>query len=63
VRKDSRRVEVKIKHLGGGGGDRLFVSEGGRKSILLKGTQAKPARPYDKDRMEMKTLGWWVVKA
>jgi hypothetical protein len=22
-----------------------------------------PARPSDKDIMEVKTLGWWVVKA
>jgi hypothetical protein len=38
-------------------------AEGGRKSILLEGTQAMPARPSDKDRMGVKTLGWWVVKA
>jgi hypothetical protein len=36
---------------------------GGRKSILLEGTQAMPARPSDKDRMRMKTLGSWVIKA
>jgi hypothetical protein len=34
-----------------------------KKSILLEGTQAMPARPSDKDRMGVKTLGWWVVKA
>jgi hypothetical protein len=35
----------------------------GRKIISLEGTQAIPARPSDKDRMGVKTLGWWVVKA
>jgi hypothetical protein len=35
----------------------------GRKNILLEGTQAMPARPSDKDRMRVKTLEWWVVKA
>jgi hypothetical protein len=35
----------------------------GEKSILLEGTQAMPARPSDKGRMGVKTLGWWVVKA
>jgi hypothetical protein len=58
VRKDSRRVEVKRKFLGES--ERRFVSEGGRKSV--EGTQAMPARPSDKDRMGVKTLGWWVVK-
>jgi hypothetical protein len=43
--------------------ERRFIYEGGRKSILLEGTQAVPARPSDKDRMGVKTLGWWVVKA
>jgi hypothetical protein len=42
---------------------RSKISEGGGESILLQGTQAMPARPSDKDRMEVKTLGWWVVKA
>jgi hypothetical protein len=49
------------KHLGES--ERRFISEGVRKSILLEGTQAMPARPPDKDRMGVKTLGWWVVKA
>jgi hypothetical protein len=35
----------------------------GEKSILLEGTQAIPARPSDKDRMEVKSLGWWVFNA
>jgi hypothetical protein len=48
------------KHLGES--ERRFIS-GGKKSILLEGTQAMPARPSDKDRMAVKTLGWWVVKA
>jgi hypothetical protein len=55
VRKDSRRVEAKRKHLGGS--ERRFISEGGRKSILLEGTQAMPARPSDKDRLGVNTLG------
>jgi hypothetical protein len=59
IRKDSRRVEVKIKHLRES--ERSFVSGGG--GILLEGTQAMPARPSDKDRMRVKTIGWWVVKA
>jgi hypothetical protein len=33
------------------------------KSILLESTQTMPARPSDKDRMGVKTLGWWVVEA
>jgi hypothetical protein len=37
VRKDNRKVEVKRKHLEGGS-ERRFLSEGGRKSILLEGT-------------------------
>jgi hypothetical protein len=48
VRKDSRRVEIKIKHEGES--ERRFISEG-EKSIWLEGTQAMPARPSDKDRM------------
>jgi hypothetical protein len=31
---------------------------GGGKSILLQGTQAMPARPSDKDKTRVKTLGW-----
>jgi hypothetical protein len=53
VRKDSRRVEEKRKHLG----------ESERRFLYLRGTQAMPARPSDKGRMGVKTLGWWVVKA
>jgi hypothetical protein len=30
---------------------------------MLEGTQAVPARPSGNDRMRVKTLGWWVVKA
>jgi hypothetical protein len=44
-----------------GESERCFIS--GRKSILLEGTQAMPGRPSDKDRMRVKTLGWWMVKA
>jgi hypothetical protein len=54
VRKDSRSKE---KTSGG-----AVYLRGGRKSILLEGTQAMPARPSDKERMGAKTLGWWVVK-
>jgi hypothetical protein len=61
VRKDSIRVEEKRKHLGES--ERRFISEGEKKSILLEGTQAMPARPSYKGRMGVKTLGWWVVKA
>jgi hypothetical protein len=46
----------------GGARGALYLG-GGRKSILLEGTQAIPARPSDKERMGVKTLGWWVVKA
>jgi hypothetical protein len=60
VRKDSIRVEEKRKHLGKA---RSVLYLRGKKSILLEGTQAMPARPSDKGRMGMKTLGWWVVKA
>jgi hypothetical protein len=35
----------------------------GKKNVLLEGTQEMPARPSDKDRMGVKTLGWWVVDA
>jgi hypothetical protein len=56
VRKDSRRVEENTS-----GGKRVYLR--GKKSILLEGTQAMPARPSDKGRMGVKTLGWWVVKA
>jgi hypothetical protein len=41
--------------------ERRFISDGRRKNILLEGTQAMSACPSDKDRMGMKTLGWWVV--
>jgi hypothetical protein len=30
----------------------------GEGMLLLKGSQALPARHSDKDRMEMKMLGW-----
>jgi hypothetical protein len=59
-RKDSRR---EVKRNTWGESERRFISEGGRKRILLEGTQAMPARPSDKDAMRVKTLGWWVVKA
>jgi hypothetical protein len=51
------RTEFKIAYT-------IWVGRGGgRKSILLEGNQAMPARPSDKDIMGVKTLGWWVVKA
>jgi hypothetical protein len=60
VRKESISVEEKGNHLGES--ERSFMSEGEKKNSLLEGTQAMPARPSDKGRMGMKTLGWWVVK-
>jgi hypothetical protein len=50
-----RTVEVKRNHLGRGS-EKRYISEGGRKSILLEGTQAMAARPFDKDKMGVKTL-------
>jgi hypothetical protein len=47
VRKDSRRVEAKRKITGDGVRDTLFL---GRRK---RGSQAKPARPSDKDRMRI----------
>jgi hypothetical protein len=58
VKKDSIRVEENIWGRGRGA---LYLRR--KMSILLEGTQAMPARPSDKGRMGMKTLGWWVVKA
>jgi hypothetical protein len=52
VMKGSRRVEVKRKPLEES--ERRFISEGGRNSILLEGTQAMPAHPSDMDRMAVK---------
>jgi hypothetical protein len=42
---------------------RIYICGGGRKSILLEGTQAMPTRPSDKDRIGVKTFGWRVAKA
>jgi hypothetical protein len=61
VRKHSIRVEEKRK-TSGGKREALYIW-GGKKNILLEGTQAMPARPSDKGRMGVKTLGLWVVKA
>jgi hypothetical protein len=60
VRNDSRAVEVNKKI--GGNETRLISGGGRRKRILLEGTQAIPARPSDKDKMGVKTLGWRVVE-
>jgi hypothetical protein len=52
----SRRIaEVKRN----GESERRFIPGG---SILLEVTQAMPARPSNRDRMRVKTLGSWVVK-
>jgi hypothetical protein len=59
VRKDSIRVEVKRKHLGES--ERRFIPDV-EKEHLVRRNQAMPARPSDKDRMGVKTLGWWVVE-
>jgi hypothetical protein len=40
---------------------RHFIS-GGRKNILLEGSQAMPARLSDKDRIRVKKLEWLAVK-
>jgi hypothetical protein len=58
VRKDSRRVDVKRKHLWKARGSLYVGGMVGRRSILLKGTQVMSARPADKDRMRVKTFGW-----
>jgi hypothetical protein len=60
VRKD-RKVEVKRKTFGGKRGTLYICRE--RRSTLFEGTQAMSARPSDKDRLRVKALGWWVVKA
>jgi hypothetical protein len=39
-------------------GKREALYIGGRKRILLEGTQAVPTRPFDKDRKNAKALGW-----
>jgi hypothetical protein len=54
VRKYSREFEAKRKW---GKPDTLCFGEEGER-ILLEGTQAVPARPSDKDRIRVKTLGW-----
>jgi hypothetical protein len=41
---------------------RLYLGEG-EKEHHVEGTQAMPARPSDNDRMRLKTLWSWVVKA
>jgi hypothetical protein len=47
------RCKGKIK----GRSERYFTFRGGRKSIiLLEGSQATPARPFDKNNVEVKTL-------
>jgi hypothetical protein len=39
--------------------ERHFISGRGGKSIFfLEGSQAIPARPSDKERITVKTLGW-----
>jgi hypothetical protein len=52
--RESGRI-VEQKHLGES--ERRFITGRKKKSILLEGTQAMPARPSDKDRIRVKTLG------
>jgi hypothetical protein len=60
--KTERERERESKRIWGKARGALYLR--GKKSILLEGTQAMPARPSDKDRMGVKTLlGWWVVEA
>jgi hypothetical protein len=55
VKKDSRRVGVKIKYLGERRGALYsYLGRGGGKSILLEGTQELPVFPSDKDGMRVK---------
>jgi hypothetical protein len=37
--------------------ERHFISVGRKNILLLEGSQAVPARPYDKDRMGVEKLG------
>jgi hypothetical protein len=46
-----------------GRNERHFISRGRQSISSLEGSQAMPARPSDKDRMILKTLGWRVVKS
>jgi hypothetical protein len=61
--RESERIVSRRKEKTSGGKREALLYLRGKKSILLDGTQAKPARPSDKGRMGVKTLGWWVVKA
>jgi hypothetical protein len=38
--------------------ERHFISGGKKSIILLEGSQALPACPSDRNRAEVKTLGW-----
>jgi hypothetical protein len=58
-RKDSIRVEVKRKHVGES--ERRFISEG-EKEHLVRRYPGNARSSFDKDRMGVKTLGWWVMK-
>jgi hypothetical protein len=58
--KGQYKSRSKDKTSGGKARGALYLR--GKKSIL-EGTQAMPARPSDKDKMGVKMLGWWVVKA
>jgi hypothetical protein len=55
VKKDNKRAEAKRKLCGRS--ERRFISGGTMSSFLFEGSQAVLARPYNKDRMKVKTLG------
>jgi hypothetical protein len=48
-------VEVKRKHLREN--ERRFISEGGRKNILLEGIQAMPVCPSDNGSEDVRMVG------
>jgi hypothetical protein len=50
LKPKKKRERSERDFISGGGGDRKF-------RILLEGSQAVPARPSDKDRIRVKTLG------
>jgi hypothetical protein len=56
VRKDIRTVDAKRRRFGKAKSALYLVER--RKSILLEGTQAMPARPSDKDIIRVKALEW-----
>jgi hypothetical protein len=59
--EDSERAEIKRKHLVES--ERRFISKGGKKEHIVGRYPGNARSSSDKDRMGVKTLGWWVVKA